>query len=95
MGIWMRPEVALLRVVEDENAGLMSRVRALEAVAHPPLAVLRRLLVESKTPRRKPVPSKLKSVAAMKYMQEQRLRAERRAMRTKSKQLSGNALGII
>lgn len=95
MSMWMRPESALLRVVEDENAGVMARVRALEAVEHPPLILLRKLLWQPKVPRKKPIPSKLAAVAAFKYKQEFELRRIRRAQRSKAKQTSDNPLGII
>lgn len=92
MGKWINPDNALLRVVMDENAPIMARVRALEQVAHPPLIYLRRLLVQPKVPRKKPVPSKLLAVAAFKYKQEYELRRIRRLQRPQGKQ---TVLGII
>jgi hypothetical protein len=83
MGWFMLPEEALARVVADEKAPIKSRVTALEMIEHPPLELLRRLLVketpnrrkQDKTrPLRKSVPSKLQAVAAIKYAREVRLR---------------------
>ena len=92
MGFWMKPECALLRLVEDDAAPIMARVRALQQVDHPPLELLRRLLVETKT-RTKPIPSKLKAVATLKYAQEMQLRKIRR--HHKDSKAPPNALGIV
>jgi len=54
MSYWMKTESALLRVVEDDDAPIMKRVRALDLVENPPMALLRRLLLELKTPRKRP-----------------------------------------
>lgn len=93
----MDPRIALLRLVEDEEAPIMPRVRALEKVPHPPLALLRRLLVEPETPRSKPVPSKLRAVATHVYWREMELRRIRKESAKKKQGAgggSGNALGI-
>ena len=83
MGWFMLPEEALARVVADDKAPIKSRVTALEMIEHPPLELLRMLLVretpnrrkQDKTrPMRKSVPSKLQAVAAIKYAREMRLR---------------------
>jgi hypothetical protein len=96
MSLWMKPEAALLRLVEDDGAGIMQRVRALQKVAHPPRALLRRLLAEPKTPRKHPIPSKLRAVATEKYVREMELRRQRQLTK-KQQEGTGddNALGVI
>lgn len=94
MGMLMKPEAALLRLVEDDDAPIMARVRALEKVPHPPLALLRRLLVVSETPREKPVPSKLLAVATHAYFREMQIRRIRKEAK-KAQGTGGNALGIV
>ena len=94
MGLWMEPRVALLRLVDDPKAPVMARVRALQAVEHPPLALLRRLLTKPrKLFREKPVPSKLIAVATFKYKQEVALRQIRKER--KARPARPNALGIV
>ncbi len=93
MGRWMSTRTALTRLVEDDDAPTMKRVRALSLIAHPELSLLRRLLVASKT-RQKPVPSKLKAVAALAYAQEMELRNIRKARKTSMDWPRHNALGI-
>jgi hypothetical protein len=51
----MRPETALARTVEDGTLSAMVRCKALEKLEHPPLEVLRRLLVRSNK-RKTPLP---------------------------------------
>ncbi len=93
MGFWMSERCALSRLVEDEAAPIMARVRALEQIEHPQLAVLRRLLVNSKT-RKTPVPSKLRAVAALAYAKEMGLRERRKALEIRMADLRDNPLGI-
>jgi len=90
MSFWMKPESALLRVVEDDQAPIMARVKALKQVENPPRTLLRRLLLEPKTPRKKPIPSKLRAVAALKYAQL----CQRKQMAQKKPKVEANPLGI-
>jgi hypothetical protein len=69
----MSPQTALARRAEDPDAPIMARCEALKQLAHPPLSLLRRLLVET-AKRAKPVPAKLKAIAALKYAHEVQLR---------------------
>ena len=92
MGLFMKADSALLRVVIDDACPVMARVNALKQVQHPPLIVLRSLIVETETPRLKPVPVKLKTLAALKYAEEVTLRARKKAMTQKSTR--PNPLGI-
>jgi hypothetical protein len=88
---FMLPETALCRVVEDPAAPIRARVQALQQLAHPPLCMLRRLLVDT-SKRKKPVPSKLLAAAALKYAYEVRFRKTNAA---KAGQAIGpNLLGI-
>lgn len=92
MPFFMKPECALTRLVKDEDAPIGRRVQALKLLAHPELRMLRDLLWEPKTPRAKPVPVKLKALAAIRYKQEMELRKIRKLHApTKTK---GNSLGI-
>ncbi len=91
MGFWMSEQCALVRLVGDSAAPLMDRIRALKQLDHPPLAMLRRLLVNSKT-RRVPVPAKLKAVAALAYARELQERKVQNALRSEEKR--PNPLGI-
>ncbi len=91
MGLWMRKQTALARLVEDEAAPIMARVRALEQIEHPALAMLRRLIVESRTPRNKPTPAKLRATAALRYAREWEARQKRKRQKST---LTSNLLGI-
>ncbi len=93
MGFWMSGRCALSRLIEDDDAPVMARIRALEQIEHPPLAMLRRLLVNSRT-RQRPVPSKLKAVAALAYARELELKKRRDAYRIRSDEHHPNTLGI-
>jgi hypothetical protein len=88
---FMSVSTALSRLVEDDAAPVGSRVRALRQLDHPPLALLRRLLVD--TTRTVPIPSRLKAVATLAYARELQLRKHRPRKR-KSADSSVNALGI-
>jgi hypothetical protein len=94
MGTWMKPRTVLSRLVENDQAPIMARVRALQQLEHPNLEMLRRLLVEKKTPRKKEIPAKLKALASLKYVEEMRLRQMRRMQRVNKNKTSDNALGI-
>lgn len=85
MGKFMHPKTALARVVEDDKVPIMVRYRALEQIANPSLNMLRRLLV--KTANGKPVPSRIRALAALKYdaaIKAQNARRERRLLEKKS-----------
>jgi hypothetical protein len=91
---FMRPETALARLAEDEHAPIRARLQALQQLAHPPLCTLRRLLAET-SKRVKPVPSKVRALAALKYAQETQYQKTNAAKAKTQVQQSGNALGII
>ncbi len=93
MGRWMSSQTALSRVVLDADAPTAARVRALEQIEHPKLAMLRRLLVNSKT-RQTPVPSRLRAAAGLAYAKEIELKKRRDAFRMRSEELRPNPLGI-
>ena len=94
MAKFMRPETALARLAEDEHAPIHARVQALQQLPHPPLCMLRRLLAET-SKRARPVPSKVRALAALKYAQETQYR-ETNAVKAKVQvRQSPNALGII
>jgi hypothetical protein len=73
---YMKPDTALARLVEDDGAPVGLRVRALRALNHPTLVLLRRLLVDTAT-RTVPVPSRLKAIAALKFASEVEFRKVR------------------
>jgi len=91
MARFMTPESALERVVDDENAPVMLRCDALRQLAHPPLLLLRRLLVNT-AKRNKPVPSRLFAIAALAYAREVELKKIR--IKRKSDEQPRNALGV-
>jgi hypothetical protein len=70
---FMLATTALRRPVEDDNASITVRCDALRQLDHPALSLLRRLLVDT-AKRITPVPSRLKSMAALKYARELALR---------------------
>jgi hypothetical protein len=88
---FMSVSTALARLVEDDNAPQMSRCKALRQLDHPPLALLRRLLVDT-AKRAVPVPSRLKAVATLAYARELQLRKHRPRKRKIVE--NSNALGI-
>lgn len=92
---YMLPSTALARLVEDDEAPVMPRCEALRQLQRPPLTLLRRLLVDTDK-RSKPVPAKLRAIAALAYAREIQLRKIRPAKgRRKAAQDSEpNALGI-
>ncbi len=105
----MEPETVLERVVDDPKAPVRDRVEALRMLEHPPLLLLRRLLVQpvphmqhSPRPPEKPVPPKLRSLAALKYAREVRFRQDRARAKAKSPGAhlanadadTGNPLGV-
>jgi hypothetical protein len=71
MSKFMSPEKALQRLVEDTAAPVLARCEALRQLAHPPLLLLRRLLVET-AKRTKPVPARLRAIAAFAYARHRR-----------------------
>jgi hypothetical protein len=89
---FMSAETALQRLVEDEKAPVSARCEALRQLAHPPLCLLRRLLVDSDK-RLTPVPSRLKSIAALAYARELALRK----LKPRKQKPVGitNSLGIV
>jgi hypothetical protein len=94
MSKFMNPDTALKRLVEDDAAPVGSRVRALRQLAHPPLCLLRRLLVDT-AKRTKPVPSRLLAIAALKYAFEVEVRKlKRKGGHKLGKGDEPNALGI-
>lgn len=88
---FMLATTALARLVEDEEAPIGARCDALRQLDHPPLTLLRRLLVDT-TARAMPVPVRLKSMAALKYARELALRN----LKPRKQKLSSiaNPLGI-
>ncbi len=86
----MRPETALARTVDDETLSASVRCKALEKLEHPPLELLRRLLVRSK--KRKQQPSRLVALASLKYAIEIKRKNARREL--KKTWHGHNALGI-
>jgi len=91
---FMRPETALARLAEDDEAPVSARVQALKQLAHPPLCLLRRLLHRSRTADRTPVPSKVLAVAALKYAHEVALRKARPVRPKRADNDQTNSLGI-
>jgi len=92
---FMNVSTALQRLVEDDAAPVGARVKALRQLDHPPLTLLRRLLVDT-AKRTVPVPSRLKAIAALKFAHEVQFRKGRKAARVEPRQKknSANALGI-
>lgn len=86
----MKSETALQRLVEDQNAPAPKRCEALKMLARPRLTMLRRLLAD--IPRPKPIPSKLKAIAAIAYAKELSLRKHQ--PRKRKPAASANPLGI-
>jgi hypothetical protein len=92
MAKFMEPETALARLVEDADATIADRVRALRMIPHPALCMLRRLLHRSRTePGR--VPPRLVAAAALAFAREVAWRKVRPARAPKEPE-TGNALGI-
>jgi hypothetical protein len=95
MSKFISPRSALVRVVEDDEAPVGLRVQALKQIAHPPLVMLRRLIVDT-SKRTTPVPPKLRALATIRYAHEVAFR-KIRSVKTKAaqdNQPNGNALGI-
>src|SRR5215831_19818005 len=86
----MKVSSSLSSVINDEEAPVRLRYRALQLLQHPSLNLLRRLLVEhkpgSKASRRstykEPVPRKLRALAAIRYAEEWRRAQLRREQKT-------------
>jgi len=94
MARYMTPRMARAKIVEDSSAPLKIRIAALREIHRPPLAMLRRLIVDSKT-RAVPVPPRLKALALMRYVQEVEKRKIRTGNGRKSSKVPDNALGIV
>jgi hypothetical protein len=90
---FMDPATALARTVRDDDVPVMLRYKALQALAHPPLDLLRELLVRTKH-REKPVPKKLVALASLKYAEECQRRDVRLERRRRHGGSKGKALGI-
>lgn len=92
---FMSVSTALARLVEDDGAPVMARSKALQQLAHPPLTLLRRLLVDT-AKRTIPVPSRLRAIAALKFAHEVQCRKIKAAQggRRQKQESSTNALGI-
>jgi hypothetical protein len=88
---FMLATTALARLVENENASPNARCEALRQLEHPPLVLLRRLLVDSDK-RVTPVPIRLKSLATLKYARELGVR---KLKPRKKPAVEANSLGII
>lgn len=88
----MRPETALARTVEDEGLSVPLRYKALEQLEHPPMELLRRLLVRSKKRQTVP-PNRLVALASLKYAVEIKRKNARREFK-RIKKIGHNALGI-
>jgi hypothetical protein len=96
MAEFMSAETALSRLVEDDAAPVGARMRALRELPHPSLKMLMRLLVNTKK-RKRPIPAKIRALAALRYGEEMRLQNVRRIMgaaATPGNPSSENALGI-
>jgi hypothetical protein len=93
---FMSPETALRRLVEDTAAPVLARCEALRQLAHPPLCLLRRLLVDT-SKRAEPVPARLRAIAALAYAREVQLRKHQPAKtgRRQQQEKPSNALGVI
>jgi hypothetical protein len=89
----MSPRSALIRLVEDNGAPVGLRVQALREVVHPPLVMLRRLIVET-SKRITPVPARLRAYATIRYAHEVAFRKLKSARTKPPGNQSGNALGI-
>ncbi len=87
---FMKVDTALRRLAEDAAAPLNARCDALRQIQRPQLSMLRRLLVNSS--QAKPVPARLKAIAALRYAHEIQLRKIR--PRKTAQQAHDNALGI-
>jgi hypothetical protein len=94
MSKFMSPRSALVRLVEDDEAPVGLRVQALKQIEHPPLVMLRRLLVET-SKRTTPVPARLRALATIRYVREVAFRKIRSAKaKAAQNQPSTNSLGI-
>ena len=92
MAKFMSAATALARLAEDDAAPPHARCDALRQLSHPPLALLRRLLVDSDK-RTTPIPSRLKSIAALAYAKE--LAVRKLKPRKHNKPVEANGLGIV
>jgi hypothetical protein len=96
MAEFMSVVTALHRLVEDDSAPVGARMRALRELPHPSLKMLMRLLVDTKK-RKRPIPAKIRALAALRYSEEMHLQNARREMRLAAlphNPSSANPLGI-
>jgi hypothetical protein len=95
MGKWPSEQHVLTKLVENDNAPIGARVKALKALPHPELNMQRRLVVNTKY-RKTPVPARLLAVAILAYAREMQLRKIRKQKKDNApKSSSTNALGTI
>jgi hypothetical protein len=92
MAKFMTPRMARVQIIADENAPVRLRIQALKEVHNPPIAMLRRLVAVTAARKLKPVPSRLRALALMRYAQE----VERRKIKVGHpvKKATVNPLGI-
>jgi hypothetical protein len=69
-------------------------MQALQEIAHPPLVMLRRLIVDT-AKRVTPVPASLKALASIRYAREVAFRQIKIGQAKTQAQENGNALGIL
>jgi hypothetical protein len=93
MSKFMSPRSALVRLVEDSEAPIGLRVQALKQIAHPPLVMLRRLIVDT-SKRTSPVPAKLRALATIRYASEVAFRKIKAGKPKAQDEPHANALGI-
>jgi len=105
MSKFMRPETALQRLVEDDHAPAKSRCEALRQLKNPPINMLRRMLART-AKRKKPLPARLRALAALRYAEIMKAKQLNREVRNavtplgpmndivKPRPTQPNALGI-
>jgi hypothetical protein len=86
---FMLAETALTRLIEDSQAPVKSRCEALRQLQKPSISMLRRLLVQT-AKRKKPVPARLRALAALRYAEVRRAKDAASRART----APPNALGV-
>lgn len=83
--------MARAKIIEDNAAPIRMRINALKEISKPPLAMLRRLMVEKPVP----VPPRLKALARIRYVQEVERRNIKTGQNRKKPKLANNPLGIV
>ena len=94
---YMSVSTALSRLVEDDQALLADRIRALKQLEHPRLVMLRRLLHRPNRTSPPLAPPRLVAVAALAYAREvgyRKAKAKIKPARKPDGQKQSNALGI-